>query len=202
MMKVALASQKRRKSAKQEWHKRETRGKKKHRSRPALTQRVTVNVQRRRVCALYTPVIAEFGTPYTVVLYLPTTFTNERSILSLSLSCLPWHILGSPSYSFFLFCHSLSPLRVCVQSPPPHFLLAQQPCLRSSSCSWNVLVRQTQRTTTARKEKKRDRATTSNHDPLFYLHPNNLYSYIRDLDITRVYIAKPIAVQVLRTHNP
>jgi hypothetical protein len=35
-----------------------------------LTQRVTVNVRRRRVCALYTPVIAEFGTLYTTVLYL------------------------------------------------------------------------------------------------------------------------------------
>lgn len=45
-------------------------GKKKQSSRPTLTQRVTVNVRRRRVCALYTPVIAEFGTLYTVVLYL------------------------------------------------------------------------------------------------------------------------------------
>lgn len=116
-------------------------GKKKQSSRPTLTQRVTVNVRRRRVCALYTPVIAEFGTLYTVVLYLPTTFTNERSILSL-LPPLAHPRLSLPRILFFYSVTHFLPY-VCVYSTvemggpfPTHpaamssifFLFLERPC--------------------------------------------------------------------------
>jgi hypothetical protein len=107
----------------------------------------------------------------------------------------------SPSYSFpfFLFCHSLSPLRVCVQSP--HFLPTQQPCLRSSSCSRNVLIRQTQRTTTTvRKEKKRPGNYLQSWSSFLSSSKQPLLLYKRLRYYPCIYIAKPIVVQVLRTH--
>ena len=67
----------------------------------------------------YTPVIAEFGTLYTVVLYLPKTFTNERSILSLSLSLLPPLAHTLPLSYSFLFILSLT-FSLCVPHSTHH----------------------------------------------------------------------------------
>lgn len=122
-----------------------------------------------------------------------------------SLSCLPWHIHGSLSLVFFFFILSLTFSLTCVCTVQwkwgGHFLPTQQPCLRSSSCSWNVLVRQTQRTTTAaRKEKKRPGNYLQSWSSFLFSSKQPLLLYKRLRYYPCIYIAKPIAVQVLRTH--